>query len=90
MDNDPVIFTSTMNPAAPALLRYPAEADPGLIIREFPAGTFSWSDRYGCPTFDSGRVTEVVRALHKSFSYVQLKQGKSEAEIEYSNRVKRS
>ncbi|MGW4710744.1 hypothetical protein ACWEOX_22650, partial [Streptomyces sp. NPDC004314] len=83
MDNDPVVFTSTSNPRSPALLRYPEAADPGLIIGQFPAGTFTWSERYGCPTFDAAKKTAVISALFKDFTYVRVQEGKSERELDY-------
>ncbi|OEJ34180.1 hypothetical protein BGK67_25125 [Streptomyces subrutilus] len=59
-------------------------------MSQFKPGTFTFSERYGCPTFDSGQVTAVVTALFEAgFSYVQLRHGKSERELEYENRVKR-
>ncbi|MER6213612.1 hypothetical protein ABT213_06085 [Streptomyces sp. NPDC001674] len=88
--DDPCIFTSSSNPRSPALLRYPEGADPGLIISKFKPGFFDWSTIHDCPTFDSGKRTEVVTALFEAgFSHVQLKEGKSENELSYENRVKR-
>ncbi|MFG2984943.1 hypothetical protein ACGFYQ_27415 [Streptomyces sp. NPDC048258] len=85
----PVIFTSTIAPHAPALLRFPDSEDPRPFISDFPRDFFSWSDRYGCALFDSGRVLDVVHALFKDFSRVAVISGKAENELEYSNEVTR-
>ncbi|MGW2587208.1 hypothetical protein ACWCYZ_39020 [Streptomyces virginiae] len=88
--DDPVIFTSSVNPYGPAILRFPETADPSHLVSQFAPGFFKFCDRLQVPTFDSGRVTDVVTALFMAgFTYVQIKSGKSEAEIEYSNRVHR-
>ncbi|WP_158781259.1 hypothetical protein [Streptomyces sp. NRRL S-237] len=89
MNNDPVIFTSTVSPHSPALLRYPEDADPNLLVSQFNPGFFEYDEHRGCPTFPAGEVSAVVEALFRDFGYVQLKSGKSEGELEYENRVKR-
>ncbi|WP_405832455.1 hypothetical protein [Streptomyces sp. NBC_00105] len=89
MNNDPVIFTSTIAPHSPALLRWPEGADPNLLVSQFPAGFFTWDKNLCCPTFPAGQVSTVVEALFKDFTYVGIRSGKSEKELEYENRVKR-
>ncbi|MFB6518705.1 hypothetical protein [Streptomyces sp. NPDC056401] len=89
MTHAPVLFIRTDQRDMPALLRFPADADPQIMTSQFPAGFFRWNEKQQCPTFDAHRVNEVVAALHRYFPSVEMRYGRSEVELERSTTVTR-